>query len=112
MAGLAAHPQEPVLEAPAFEVFIELPVALALGPVGGELIFTPRPGVYRDPGSGPAIESCPVSRPLQSVLGREVFVAQQQLLVDRPRDVRQHARPPHPLLLKRQCHEIPSVVGR
>ncbi len=26
MAGLAAHPQEPVLAAPAFEVFIELPL--------------------------------------------------------------------------------------
>jgi len=26
MAGLAAHPQEPVIEAPAFEVFIELPL--------------------------------------------------------------------------------------
>ncbi len=29
--------------------------------VGGELMFTPRPEVDRNPGSGPAIESCPVS---------------------------------------------------
>ena len=34
-------------------------------PVGGELKFTPRPEVDRDPSSGPAIESCPVSQPRQ-----------------------------------------------
>ena len=39
---------------------------LAIEPVDGEGMLTPQPEVDRGPGNEPAIESCPVSRPLQS----------------------------------------------
>ena len=41
-------------------------ISIKYVPVYGELMFRPRLEADRDPDSGPAIESCPVARPLRS----------------------------------------------